>query len=200
MRPLTLDDLLPLDDYASRRREFFEAHTQYVDRYRRVRVGPDVTFLFQNRQTLWFHVQELIRVARLCEHNRLQAELELHNQLLPTPGTLQAALILSPQDDLKLSDTISFWNDVKGEAIQLRIGERRLHAELITCRPEDRCNGTAHWVQFLVDAQAQRELKNSRKPAWMEIAHGTYRYVSPALSDEVRQSLVDDLSIVGSGQ
>ena len=46
MQPLTLDDLLPLDEYAGRRREFAEAHARYLDRYRRVRVGPRVTLVF----------------------------------------------------------------------------------------------------------------------------------------------------------
>ena len=40
MQQLTLDDLIPLDEYAAQRREFFEAHHRYLDRYRRVRIGP----------------------------------------------------------------------------------------------------------------------------------------------------------------
>src|SRR5207245_2794463 len=54
MKGLTPDDLLPLDDFAARRRELFESHVRYVDRYRRVRLGPCLTLLFENRQTLWF--------------------------------------------------------------------------------------------------------------------------------------------------
>jgi len=40
MMPLTVDDLLPLEEYASRRKEFFDSHRRYVDRYRRIRIGP----------------------------------------------------------------------------------------------------------------------------------------------------------------
>ena len=40
MDALTLDDLLPLEEFAGRRREFFTAHLRYLDRYRRVRLGP----------------------------------------------------------------------------------------------------------------------------------------------------------------
>ena len=39
MRGLTLDDILPLGDYAGQRREFFAAHCRYLDHYRRVRIG-----------------------------------------------------------------------------------------------------------------------------------------------------------------
>ena len=49
--PLTFDELLPLDEYASRRKEFFDSHRRYVDRYRRVRIGPRLTLVFENRRT-----------------------------------------------------------------------------------------------------------------------------------------------------
>src|SRR5262245_42325587 len=94
MKPLTLEDLLPLEEYAARRGEFFAAHTRYLDRYRRVRVGPLLTLIFENRQTLWFHLQEVLRVARLSEPLRVQQELDWYNQLLPGDGRLQAAVLI----------------------------------------------------------------------------------------------------------
>src|SRR5262245_24391158 len=74
MRPLTLDDLVPLAEYVGRRAEFFDAHLRYCDRYRRVRIGPSATLVFENRQTLWFRLQEVVRVARLTEPGLLELE------------------------------------------------------------------------------------------------------------------------------
>src|SRR5215471_14496099 len=99
MRPLTIDDLLPLEEYAGRRREFFESLTRYLDRYRRIRVGPQLTLLFENRQTLWFRVHEILRIARLSEPARRQQELDVYNQLLPQRDQLQAALMIAAPDD-----------------------------------------------------------------------------------------------------
>ncbi len=53
------DDFLPQAHDAS-----VEGHYRYLDRYRRVRVGPAVTVVFENQQTMWFRVQELAQVAR----------------------------------------------------------------------------------------------------------------------------------------
>src|SRR5438105_1494694 len=92
VRGLTLEDLLPLGDYANQRRDFFAAHCRYVDRYRRVRIGPRLALQFANRLTLWFHVQELLRVARLADPEHIQQELPLYNPLLPRRDCLQAAL------------------------------------------------------------------------------------------------------------
>ncbi len=99
MRPLSQDDLLPLDEYAAKRREYFELQRRYLDRYRRVRVGPLATLLFENRQTLWFRVQEVLRIARLSDPKMVQEELELFNLMLPGPGQLQASLVIEVRDE-----------------------------------------------------------------------------------------------------
>src|SRR5262245_4871436 len=110
MRPLTLDDLLPLGDFAGQRRELFAAHCRYLDRYRRVRIGPRVTLLFENRQTLWFRVQDVFRIARLTEPRRVQEELNVYNRLLPGRHQLQAALLIDIADEAKLAQELAFWN------------------------------------------------------------------------------------------
>src|SRR5262249_24167861 len=104
MRPLTLDDLLPLNEYPSQRREFLEAHQRYLDRYRRVRIGPLLTLLFENRQTLWFRVQELLRVARLADPVTVQRELDIYNRLLPSRDCLQGALLIDIKDETRLAE------------------------------------------------------------------------------------------------
>src|ERR1700681_3929759 len=106
MRPLTLDDLLPLEEYAGRRREFFESLGRYLDRYRRVRIGPSATLLFENRQTLWFRLQEVLRVARLNEPVRVRQELDVYNRLLPGRDRLQAALLIAVADEADLTSEL----------------------------------------------------------------------------------------------
>src|SRR5207248_9563696 len=115
MRPLTLDDLLPLQEYAVRRREFFESLGRYLDRYRRVRIGPQLTLLFENRQTLWFRVQELLRISRLSEPALVQQELDVYNRLLPKRNQLQAALILDLADHAGPAEESPTWGDLRGE-------------------------------------------------------------------------------------
>ena len=195
MRPLTLDDLLPLEEYAGRRREFFESHGRYLDRYRRVRVGPRVTLLFENRQTLWYRVQEVLRIARLAEPGRVQQELDLYNRLLPGRGRLQAALLIEVADETRLAEELAPWRDLKGEQLRLCVGPRAFPAELVTCRPEDRCVGAAHWVQFALGDAGRRALADFGRPAHVEMSHPAYSHASASLGDDVRQSLLEDLTL-----
>jgi hypothetical protein len=195
MRPLTLDDLLPLDEFAGRRAEFFESLDRYLDRYRRVRLGPSLTLLFENRQTLWFRVQELLRIARLTQPELVQQELDLYNRLLPSRDRLQAALLIDIPDEAKTAETLAFWQTLSGDSLWLVLGERQIAARLITCRPEDHSIGAAHWLQFTLDATSRQLMSDFHRPACFEIAHDAYRHQSALLSDDVRQSLLEDLNL-----
>src|SRR3954452_18307739 len=117
MQPLTLDDLLPLAEYVGRRGEFFAAHARYLDRYRRVRVGPRLTLVFENRQTLWFRLQELLCIARLGEPALVQRELDIGNRLLPRRDSLQAALLIAVEDEAQLSKELAPWRELRGDQL-----------------------------------------------------------------------------------
>jgi Protein of unknown function (DUF3501) len=192
MRPLTLDDLLPLEEYAARRREFFESHQRFLDRHRRVRIGPRLTLIFENRQTLWFRIQEVLRVARLTDAAHVQPELDLYNRLLPGPDRLQAALLIDV-DETRWTEELAAWQTLRGEELRLRVGVRHFPADLLTCRPEDRCFGTAQWVQFLIPDGQWQALCDARQAVSFAVLNPGYRHESLPLSEDIRQSLYDDL-------
>lgn len=195
MQPLTLDDLLPLHEYAERRAELFDSLGRYIDRHRRVRVGPALTLLFENRQTLWFRLQEVLHVARLAEPERVQEELDVYNRLLPGAGQLQAALLIDVGDGSRLAEKLGPWRDLNDEALCLRIGTTTFPVRLVTCRPEDRCIGAAHWVQLPLGNDGRKLLADFKKPARFEAVHGAYQHTSAPLNEDVRQSLLDDLNL-----
>jgi hypothetical protein len=179
--------------YAPRRREFFDSHRRYIDRFRRVRIGPRLTLIFENRQTLWFRVQEVVRVARLSERRELEQELDLYNRLLPDGRLLQAALLLDVPDGSAVVPDWTDWRHLDGESLRLILGDDELPARLVTCRPEDRCHGTAHWVQFAFDEHFRDLLADLDCPAHFHFEQGHYRHSSAALDDDLRQSLLADL-------
>jgi hypothetical protein len=195
MKPLTHDDLIPLEEYVGRRREFFESHRRYLDKYRRVRIGPRLTLLFENRQTLWFRVQEIVRIARLTEPSRVNEELDLCNTLLPTRDHLQAALLIEIADATRLVAELAAWSTLRGDHLRLQLGDKAYPATLITGRPEDRCLGAAHWVQFHLDAAGRGLLADFTVPAHFAFDNGRYRHQSAGLNEDLRQSLADDLQL-----
>lgn len=196
MMGLCPEDLLPLDEYLTRRRELFEAHQRYVDRYRRVRIGPQALLLFENRQTLWFRLHEVMRIARLIEPSRIAQELAVYNTLLPGPGQLHAVLLLDVEEARLLAEWTA-WNDLRGEEIRFQLGPLALSANLYTARPEDRCFGAAQWIQFVLDDAAQQVLADPRQPALLVIDRPGYQHTSGPLTEEVRRALLEDLELSG---
>jgi hypothetical protein len=189
MQPLTLEDLLPLEEFTARRAEFFEAHARYCDQYRRIRVGPDAVLLFENRQTLWFRVQEILRVTRLRESEWIQQELDLVNRLLPRANHLQAGLILAGPNEPK------GWATPSADSIRLALDTIHISPKLVSCRPEDRAAGLAHWLEFAMSRADRKLLADLDVPAWFEIECGAYDHASGRLTEEMRQSLLDDLEM-----
>jgi hypothetical protein len=168
---------------------------RYLDLYRRVRIGPSVTLLFENRQTLWFRIQEILSVARLSEPLRVQEELDIYNQLLPGRLRLQAALIFQSEDEATKRATAQNWQGLQGNHVKFHIGPHDFPATLITARPEDMAIGLSHWMQFTLGAHGQKCLRDLHLPATLEMAHPRYQHESLPLSDEIRQSLLDDLNL-----
>jgi hypothetical protein len=194
MEPLTPDDLLPLDEFAGRRRELFDSHVRYLDRYRRLRVGPRATLVFENRQTAWFRAQEVLRIARLSEAELVQQELGIVNRLLPGRNRLQAALLIEVADEGNMARELAPWREMRGDLLRLHVGALEYPANLLTTRPEDRCIGAAHWVQFVLDTRGRQLLADPRQALHVSIALPDYRHSSDRLSDDMRQSLLEDLS------
>lgn len=195
MKGLTPDDLLSLDEYTGRRREFFASHTRYVDRYRRVRLGPRLTLVFENRQTLWFRLHEVLRVARLTEPKWVRLELDIYNRLLPGPDRLQAALLLTVEEGVGVEKAFAPWQELRGEDLCLQLGPRRCPANLYTCRPEDRTLGAAHLVQFVLDPADRQALADPRQMALVVVTLPGYRYESASLTEDIRGSLLEDLQL-----
>src|SRR3954453_12803271 len=101
-RKLTLDDITDLRAYERERAEF-RADIIELKKRRRVGVGPFVTLVFENRDTVRFQVQEMARAERIADDDAIQAELDVYNPLIPQPGELVATMFieLTSKDELQ---------------------------------------------------------------------------------------------------
>jgi hypothetical protein len=93
MKPVSADDILNLYDYEKVR----QARRQAVIALkadRRVAVGRYLSFVFENHETVWFQIQEMLRAERIVDEARIADELEVYNALLPRPGELAATMFI----------------------------------------------------------------------------------------------------------
>src|SRR5215207_6181907 len=103
-RKLTLDDIADFRAYERERDEFRQKIID-LKRKRRVALGPFVTLLFENRDTIRFQIQEMARAERLFSDEQIETELAIYNPLVPGPGELAATLFI----ELTSKDQLMEW-------------------------------------------------------------------------------------------
>jgi hypothetical protein len=94
---LSRNDLLPLERYAVER-SAFRARAIAHKRDRRLALGPNMTLQFEDRLTIQYQVQEMLRIERIFEPDAIQHELDAYNPLIPDGRNLKATLMIEYPD------------------------------------------------------------------------------------------------------
>jgi hypothetical protein len=103
-RKLTLADIADVRAY-ERERDAFRPHVIELKRRRRVHIGTIVTFVFENRDTIRFQIQEMARVEKLATDAEIQTELDIYNPMIPNPGQVCATMFI----ELTSDDQVREW-------------------------------------------------------------------------------------------
>ena len=101
MKPLTVDDIQNLHEYELARAAFRSRVIEIKGR-RRVPLGPLMTLVFENRDTVRFQVQEMLRVERIVQPDKVLHEIETYNELVPGPGEIAATLFIEITDPARV--------------------------------------------------------------------------------------------------
>jgi hypothetical protein len=111
MRPVQREEILDLATY-ERMREDVRREVIAAKVPRRVHVGPHVTLLFENRRTVWYQVQEMLRTERITDAAGIAHELETYNELLGGPGELGVTLLIEIDDPAVRAVKLREWRDL----------------------------------------------------------------------------------------
>jgi hypothetical protein len=189
---LTLDDIADLRAY-ERERPAFRAHIIELKKRRRVALGPLVTLVFENRDTVRFQVQEMARAERMLTDAQIQAELDAYNSLIPDPGQLTATLFIELTSRAELEDWLPRLVGIE-RAVGLRVGP-----EMVRARPDEahaaqltreEITPSVHYVRFsLRPDQVERFTAG---PVELAVDHPAYSYRTP-LDQATRASLLREL-------
>src|SRR6516164_7692231 len=103
MKKLTIDDITDLRAY-ERERDEFRRHIIAMKKTRRVELGPVMTLVFENTDTMRWQVQEMARAERMLHDEQIQHEVETYNKLIPDAGELSATLLLELTSEVALRE------------------------------------------------------------------------------------------------
>jgi hypothetical protein len=97
MKPVQISEIRPLADY-ERERDEFRKFVLGIKEPRRVTVGNHLTFLFENRDTVRYQIQEMLRVERISDSAAVAHEVDTYNELVPGRDELTATLLIEFED------------------------------------------------------------------------------------------------------
>lgn len=190
---LTIADICDLRAY-EREREAFRSEIITLKARRRVSVGPLVTFLFENRDTIRFQIQEMARAERLINNDAIQTELDVYNPLIPEPGSLSATLFLELTSEAALREWLPRLVGIERAPVfrlttqgEVRAGIDAAHAAQLT---RDDLTASVHYVHFsFTPAQVEAF---SAGPVTLALDHTAYPEAT-VLSPETVAELLEDL-------
>lgn len=179
MKAITANDLISYEEY-ERQREAFRANIIALKQRRRISIGPLITLVFENRDTLRFQIQEMIRAERIIDPTKIQDELDVYNALLPKPNELSATLLIEITDEAKVKEQLDHFMGLDhGEKVSIVADGEEIFGEFEGGRSHETKISAVHFVRFRPTASMKRTFADLTRPVTMRVSHGGYREEVP---------------------
>lgn len=192
VQALTSADLIPYEEY-ERQRESFRANIIALKQRRRISIGPWMTLVFENRRTLQFQIQEMIRVERIFDPRKVQDELDVYNAILPAPGELSATLLIEITDEANIKERLDqFMGLDHGEKVAIVADGEEAFGEFEGGHSHETKISAVHFVRFRPTGAMQAAFADLTRPVTISVSHGAYRHEVP-VSGSMREEWLSDL-------
>ena len=192
-RDLTRADILPMERYERERREH-RKRISAIKQNRRVEVGPHATFYFENFDTMWHQVHEMLEIERGGEA-QIADELEAYNPLIPKGSELIATVMFEIEDPVQRDKLLNRLGGVEHK-MYLSVAGEKIMGEADPTRENTSPEGKASSVQFMRFPFTSAQKAKFKTPGTQVIAgieHPNYGHMA-VLSEATRQALAEDLS------
>jgi hypothetical protein len=192
MNRLTLDQILPFDHWVNTRPVLRPLLLNAKER-RRLAVGPHITLLFENAQTVWYQIEEMVRVEHLTDPELVRHEMDTYNELIPHAGELSATMFIEYADPTERDVALRKLLGIE-QHLFLRVGDRRVQAEFEGAQIAEDVVSAVQFVRFAVGGRTGErfiELADAGSLA-IEIDHPELR-VSAPISGDLARALSEDL-------
>jgi hypothetical protein len=192
MKKLTPADLLSLEEYHKQRPKL-RADVLAHKRNRQVGIGPNVTLYFEDRLTMQYQVQEMLRVERIFETEGIEDELAAYNPLIPDGSNLKATMMLEFPDAAERRAALARLGGIEHDVYVEVDGLGRVVAIADEDLPRTEADKTAavHFLRFELDQKMCAALKSGAKLTF-GVDHAHYRH-EVVTSAAVNSSLAADL-------
>ena len=191
MQLLTLKDIHSTVLYEEFRDDF---RRKIIDlkKHRRISIGDRVTLVFENRQTLIFQIQEILRAEHIVDVDKIQEEIEIYNPLLPTEDSLSATLFLEVPPE---ANAYTELNRLIGldEYVHLHVGAHIINASFEQGRSTEDRISAVQYTRYIFTEEQKHTFCQQECEVSLHINHPQYQHQIP-LTQAMHQSLINDLT------
>ena len=192
MKILAKDDLLNLEQYALER-DAFRARVMAHKKHRRVMIGPHLALYFEDRLTIHYQVQEMLRIEKIFEAAGISEELDTYNPLIPGGSNWKATAMLEYQDveerKIQLGRLVGIenlvWVQIEGFGPVPAIANEDLE------RSSGEKTSAVHFMRFELDREMIDAFKNGTELVF-GVDHQNYRHQQLACP-LIRKALLADI-------
>lgn len=193
MKKLAVEDLLSLERY-SRERNDFRAKVMAHKRNRQLTVGPNTMWLFEDRLTVQYQVQEMLRTERIFEAEGIAEELGAYNPLIPDGSNWKVTFLIEyPDAEVRRVQLEKLrgiedrcWVEVSGSGRVFAIADEDLERE------NEVKTSAVHFLRFELSPAMIAGLRGGAALS-VGIDHPEYRHQISPVADHVRAALIADL-------
>ena len=191
---IRLGDVLNFFEYEKVREEY-RRRVIALKQKRRVAVGPYLSFVFENRETLLFQIQEMCRTERIVDDARIQDEIDVYAALLPGPRELSATLFIEIAERDQIKPVLDRFMGIDvGPYVWLQVGPELTAPGRFEAGHSDEEKGklaAVHFVRFAFSSEAARAFPTAE--VHLVVDHPASR-ARTRLPDETRAELAKDLA------
>jgi hypothetical protein len=194
MDKLTRNDLYSLEKYAEVRPQF-RADVMKHKRERKAPVGPNVTLHFEDRLTMQYQIQEMLRAERIYESAGIEEELESYNPLIPDGSNFKATMMVEFDDVEERKQALAkligiedkTWVQVSGFDKVYAIADEDME------RDTEEKTSSVHFMRFELSPEMVEAAKSGAAIS-VGVDHDNYRHQVEPLPQGIRDSLARDLA------
>ena len=191
-QPITRNDLMSLEQYAEKRGEFRQQVLEHK-KHRQVALGPNATLYFEDRLTLLYQIQEMLRIEKVFEADGINEELEAYNPLVPSGRNFKATFMIEYPDPVVRAAQLEKLVGIE-DLVWMQVAE---HERVWAIADEDLERSTAdktsavHFLRFELNDDMAQALKDGAELR-AGVQHPIYEF-DVAIENETRASLLNDL-------
>ena len=191
MKKIDRSELLDLGAY-EQIRDRFRSRVIEMKNSRRLDLGPHMSIIFENHDTMLLQVQEMLRTERISEEKAIAHEIDTYNELIPNPGQLSATHFIEYDDENERREMLVKLADVRNR-VRLTIGDKHFPAQFYVHHGEELDRIPAvNYLRFDVGKEQSSHLREESTASYLEIDHPHY-VVKVELPRAMRLALAEDL-------